>query len=85
MIHMNQKLKYIGLLAVLPVFAAVMTSNFVSASALEQGNGANRHATALYDPFLVCGDHLCNPAEKKAREHGLGPLVGKVDIGIKSR
>ncbi|MDE1767188.1 MAG: hypothetical protein KGI27_13100 [Thaumarchaeota archaeon] len=36
---MNQKLRYVGLLAILPVFATTMISSFANASALEQGNG----------------------------------------------
>lgn len=65
---MNQKMKYIGLIAILAVFAVSVTSNFAPASALEKGQGANRHTTALYDPYLVCGDHLCLPHEKKVHE-----------------
>ncbi len=65
---MNQKMKYVGLIAILVVFAVSVTSNFAPASALEKGQGANRHSTALYDPYLVCGDHLCLPHEKKTHE-----------------
>lgn len=75
---MNQKLRYVGLLAILPVFATAMISNFATVSALEQGNGANRHSTALYDPYIVCGDQLCTPLEKKAREHGQNSELAEI-------
>lgn len=60
-------MRYVGLIAILGVFV-VSATNFAPASALEKGQGANRHSTALYDPYLVCGDHLCLPHEKKIHE-----------------
>ncbi len=59
---MNQKLRYVGLVAIL-IIAIALVSNFGEAAALQKSYGANRHSTALYDPNLVCGDHVCGPYE----------------------
>jgi hypothetical protein len=65
---MKQKLKNVGLLAVLSVLTMASASNFASAS-LPDDSYSHRHTTALYDPNLVCGDHLCGLHEKKAPSH----------------
>lgn len=63
MIIMNQKLRYVRLVTIL-IIAIALVSNFGEAASLQKGQGANRHSTALYDPNLVCGDHLCGPHDK---------------------
>ena len=78
---MNQKMKYVGLIAILAVFAVLMTSNFAPASALEKGHGANRHSTALYEPHLVCGEHLCLPHEKN-HEQGSESFINYVPESV---
>jgi len=75
---MNQKMKYAGLIAVLSVLAISVTSNFAPASALEKGQGANRHTTALYDHYLVCGSHLCLPHEKKVQGQESIPVISYI-------
>ena len=60
---MSQKLKYLGLFAILLVLTVVVTS-FAEVSALKPGPGANKHDTYRYNKYLVCGDHLCSMEEK---------------------
>jgi len=79
---MNQKTTYLGLIAVLSVLAISVTSNFAPVSALEQGQGANRHTTALYDPHLICGNHLCLPHEKKIHEQGSESLIHHITESV---
>ena len=61
---MSQKLKYLGLFAILLVLTVAVTSNFAEVSAFKKGPGANKHDTYRYNKYLVCGDHICSMEEK---------------------
>ncbi|MBI3639284.1 MAG: hypothetical protein HY223_03115 [Thaumarchaeota archaeon] len=64
---MNKKLRYLGLLLILPVFTVALTSSWTmpSANALTSRNSFNdNHYTALYPGGpRICGDHICAPGE----------------------
>ncbi len=65
---MNRKLKYLGLLLILPVFTVALTSTMGAlpmANALTSRNNFNdNHYTALYPGGpRICGDHICAPGE----------------------
>ncbi|MBI1828001.1 MAG: hypothetical protein HY222_04365 [Thaumarchaeota archaeon] len=65
---MNKKLRYLGLLLILPVFTVALTSTWETlpvASALTSRNSFNdNHYTSLYPGgSRICGDHLCGPGE----------------------
>ena len=62
---MNQKLKYLGILAILPVFTVALTSSFFEADAAK-GSGQPLQKT---NSKKVCGDRLCSePAAKPAKK-----------------
>ncbi|MBI3842748.1 MAG: hypothetical protein HY295_06380 [Thaumarchaeota archaeon] len=56
---MNHKLKYLGLLAIIPVFTVALTSNSM-AFALSKYENPDNHITAQYKQGLVCGNKLCS-------------------------
>jgi len=63
---MNTKLRYLGLLAILPLFTMVLTTNYVmEVDALKSRGsdapgrvGANSYGSA--NKNIVCGDRLCS-------------------------
>lgn len=60
---MNTKLKFLGLLAIIPVFTVALTSNYM-ASALSSYENPDNHLTAQYKQGLVCGNKLCSQVTK---------------------
>ena len=60
---MNAKLKFLGLLAIIPVFTVALTSNYM-ASALSSYENPDNHITAQYKQDLICGDKLCSQVPK---------------------
>jgi hypothetical protein len=59
---MNQKLRYVGLIAFLVV--AMLVPNYVQATSQKVDDAyAHPPITALFYPNLVCGDHVCGPHE----------------------
>src|SRR5690349_22630874 len=73
---MNKKLRYLGLLLILPVFTVALTSTWETlpvASALTSRNNFNdNHYTALYPGGpRICGDHVCAPGEYDKMQQGL--------------
>jgi hypothetical protein len=81
---MNKKLRYFGLLLILPVFAITMTTTWETlpaASALTQRTNFNdNHYTALFSGGpRVCGDHICAPGEydKMQKELAQAQMKGK--------
>ncbi len=73
---MNKKLRYLGLLVILPVFTVALTSTWETlpvASALTSRNSFNdNHYTALYSGGpRICGDHMCAPGEYDKMQEAL--------------
>lgn len=64
---MNQKLKYVGLLAILPLFTIPLTMNdAVADTARAQGHpGDNVVAFGAKTKHIVCGDKLCSEIDDK--------------------
>ena len=58
---MNQKLKYLGILAILPVFTVALTSSFFDVDAAK-GSGQPLQKT---NSKKVCGDRLCSETATK--------------------
>src|SRR5438309_11023134 len=81
---MNRKLRYLGLLLILPVFTVALTSTWQTlpaASALtSRSNFNDNHYTALYPGGpRICGDHVCAPGEydKMQQELAQAQMKGK--------
>src|SRR5438309_3002110 len=73
---MNRKLRYLGLLLILPVFTVALTSTWQTipaASALTSRTNFNdNHYTALYPGGpRICGDHICAPGEYDKMQQAL--------------
>ncbi|MBI3639520.1 MAG: hypothetical protein HY223_04305 [Thaumarchaeota archaeon] len=83
---MNKKLRYLGLLLILPVFTVALTSTWETlpvASALTSRNNFNdNHYTALYPGGpRICGDHICTPGEYDKMQQGLAQAQMKGKTG----
>src|SRR5713226_8427762 len=83
---MNKKLRYLGLLLILPVFTVALTSTWGTlpvASALTSRNNFNdNHYTALYPGGpRICGDHVCTPGEYDKMQQGLAQAQMKGKTG----
>ncbi len=81
---MNKKLRYLGLLLILPVFTVALASTWgtlPAASALtSRSNFNDNHYTALYPGGpKICGDHVCAPGEydKMQQELAQAQMKGK--------
>jgi len=81
---MNKKLRYLGLLLILPVFTVALTSTWQTlpaANALtSRSNFNDNHYTALYPGGpRICGDHVCAPGEydKMQQELAQAQMKGK--------
>ncbi|HYL65904.1 MAG TPA: hypothetical protein VEU72_01980 [Nitrosopumilaceae archaeon] len=81
---MNKKLRYLGLLLILPVFTVALTSTWETlpvANALTSRSSFNdNHYTALYPGGpRICGDHVCAPGEydKMQQELSQAQMKGK--------
>jgi hypothetical protein len=86
---MNKKLRYLGLLLVLPVFTVALTSTWETlpaASALTSRTSFNdNHYTALYPGGpRICGDHVCAPGEYDKMQQELAQAQMKGKIGTTS-
>ncbi len=66
---MNQKLKYVGLLAILPLLTIPLTMNdAVADTARAEGHpGDNVVAFGAKTKHIVCGDKLCSEIDDKQR------------------
>ncbi|MGI0081914.1 MAG: DUF7482 domain-containing protein, partial [Nitrosopumilaceae archaeon] len=70
---MNQKLKYLGFLAILPVLTVALTGGFVDAdAALKKGSGSPNTAT---NSKKVCGDRLCSEVKKESMMKSKEPAM----------
>src|SRR5438445_4701121 len=81
---MNKKLRYLGLLLILPVFTVALTSTWQTlpaANALtSRSNFNDNHYTALYPGGpRICGGHVCSPGEydKMQQELAQAQMKGK--------
>jgi hypothetical protein len=84
---MNKKLRYLGLLLILPVFSVATASTWETlhvANALTTRNDFNdNHYTSLYPGGpRICGDHICSPGEysKMQLELSQAQITGKTGI-----
>lgn len=66
---MNQKLKYVGLLAILPLLTIPLTMNdAVADTAIAKGHaGDSVNAFGAKTKHIVCGDKLCSEIDDKQR------------------
>jgi len=88
---MNTKLRYLGLLAVLPLFTMVLTTDYViEIDALKSRGsdapnrvGANSYGSANNN--IVCGDRLCSeyPGGRAAYDAGKAPTEEEEEESIK--
>jgi hypothetical protein len=85
---MTKKLRYLGLLLILPVFTVALTSTWETlpvANALTSRNNFNdNHYTALYSGGpRICGDHVCASGEYDKMQQGLSQaqMKGKTTQG----
>src|SRR5438445_3697079 len=83
---MNKKLRYLGLLLILPVFTVALTSTWQTlpaASALTSRSSFNdNHYTALYPGGpRICGDHVCAPGEYDKMQQALAEAQMKGKTG----
>lgn len=64
---MNQKLKYVGLLAILPLLTIPLTMNGVAADTAKAQGHPGGSVTAFGDKTkdMVCGDRLCSEIDDK--------------------
>src|SRR5579872_7565056 len=82
---MNKKLRYLGLLLILPVFTVTLTSTWETlpaASALTSRSSFNdNHYTSLYPGGpRICGDHICAAGEydKMQQQLSQAQMKGKI-------
>ncbi len=83
---MNKKLRYLGLLLILPVFTVALTSTMgtiPAASALTARTSFNdNHYTALYPGGpRICGDHICAAGEYEKMQQALAHAQMKGKTG----
>jgi len=81
---MNKKLRYLGLLLILPVFTVALTSTWetlpVASALTARTNFNDNHYTSLYPGGpRICGDHICTPGEydKMQQELSQAQMKGK--------
>src|SRR5713226_9018483 len=84
---MNKKLRYLGLLLILPVFTVALTSTWetlpVASALTSRSNFNDNHYTALYPGGpRICGDHICAPGEydKMQQELAQAQMHGKTGV-----
>ena len=69
---MNQKMKYIGLLAILPLVMVALSPDFISDADAQKSDGSpGQQSPKSYGSAtdkIVCGDKLCGAEENS--EHG---------------
>jgi hypothetical protein len=86
---MNKKLRYLGLLLILPVFTVALTSTWetlpVASALTSRSNFNDNHYTSLYPGGpRICGVHICSPAEydKMQQELAQSQMKGKTGTTI---
>jgi len=57
---MNQKIKYIGMLAILPLVAFALTTGFVEDAEAQKGKGVPNQQYGSDTANIVCGGILCS-------------------------
>ena len=60
---MNQKIKYIGMLAILPLFAFALTTGFVEDADAQKSQGNPTNKSGSETALIVCGGVLCSTPE----------------------
>ncbi len=67
---MNKKLRYVGLLAVLPLFLVVLTPDFIGEADAQKAKGSpGSQFPKSYGSStekIVCGDKLCSELEENS-------------------
>ncbi len=58
---MNQKIKYIGILTILPLVLVALTPDLIGQADAERGPPPKSYGSATDD--IVCGDRLCSTPE----------------------
>jgi hypothetical protein len=58
---MNQKIKYIGILALLPLVLVALTPDLIGQADADRGPPPKSYGSATDD--IVCGDRLCSTTE----------------------
>jgi len=75
---MNKKLRYVGLLAVLPLFLAVLTTGYIGEADAQKAKGSpGSQSPKSYGSAtekIVCGDKLCSELEENSA----------ISVGLKS-
>ncbi len=69
---------YRPLFFAMAMFAMVANLSFTGSAFAEDPNGlySHSHITALWDPNLVCGNHLCAPGEMPQHVPVVTPVKG---------
>ena len=72
---MNQKMKYIGLLAILPLVMVALSPDFISEADAQKSEGSSgQQSPKSYGSAtdkIVCGDKLCS-AEENSEQANIG-------------
>lgn len=58
---MKKSIKYLGLLAILPLVLVALTPDLIGQADAERGPPPKSYGSATDD--IVCGDHLCSTPE----------------------
>ncbi len=58
---MNQKIKYIGILTILPLVLVALTPDLIGQADADRGPPPKSYGSATDD--IVCGDRLCSTPE----------------------
>ena len=69
---MNQKLKYVGLLAILPLVLVSLSPSLIGEANASNVGSQDVIGRPGYQPDKVCGDKLCSGED--------GPNVGSQDV-----
>ena len=76
---MNQKIKYLAMFAILPLFAVTLMPNFISTAEATHPPGTENNGTSK----LVCDDKLCSEIEDGEDKNSItiqDPLVKQSTI-----
>jgi hypothetical protein len=76
--HMAKIANYGMLLLPIAIFAIGLSSTFSGAAFADDQDGqySHTHATATWNPGLVCGDHKCAPGEMSQNPPAVTPVKG---------
>ncbi len=73
---MMKKLKYVGLLAVLPLFLVVLAPDYIDEADAQKAEGSPGHASpksyGSANNGIVCGDKLCSELEENSTPISVG-------------